>query len=57
MNHFMKQKIDDMIKLSIIVPFYNVEPLIEQCIRSLYNQDISDDEFEVICINDLSPSK
>lgn len=51
----MKQKIDDMIKLSIIVPFYNVEPLIEQCIRSLYNQDISDDEFEVICINDLSP--
>lgn len=27
------------IRLSIIVPFYNVEKYIEQCIRSLYDQD------------------
>lgn len=44
-----------MIKLSIIVPFYNVEPFIEECIRSLYNQDISWDEYEVICVDDCSP--
>lgn len=44
-----------MIKLSIIVPFYNVEQYIEECIRSLYNQDIPMSDYEVICINDCSP--
>jgi glycosyltransferase involved in cell wall biosynthesis len=44
-----------MIKLSIIVPFYNVELYIEQCIRSLYNQDLPQSEFEVICVDDCSP--
>lgn len=44
-----------MIRLSIIVPFYNVEKYIEQCVRSLYDQDISTDEYEVICIDDCSP--
>ena len=44
-----------MIRLSIIVPFYNVEKYIEQCIRSLYNQDIPHDQYEVICVDDHSP--
>ena len=44
-----------MIRLSIIVPFYNAEPYIEQCIRSLYNQDIPQEEYEVICVDDCSP--
>lgn len=44
-----------MIRLSIIVPFYNVEKYIEQCIRSLYDQDIPHDEYEVICVDDCSP--
>lgn len=44
-----------MIKLSIIVPFYNVEKYIEQCIRSFFNQDIPLKEYEVICVNDCSP--
>lgn len=44
-----------MKNLSIIVPFYNVEPYIEECIRSLYRQDIPHDEYEVICIDDCSP--
>lgn len=44
-----------MLLLSFVVPFYNVEPYIEECIRSLYNQDISRDEYEVICIDDCSP--
>ncbi len=43
-----------MIRLSIIVPFYNVEKYIEQCIRSLYNQDIPCEEYEVICVDDYS---
>lgn len=44
-----------MLRLSFIVPFYNVEPYIEECIRSLYDQDIPQDEYEVICVDDCSP--
>ena len=44
-----------MIRLSIIVPFYNVEKYIEECIHSLYDQDIPQEEYEVICVDDCSP--
>jgi len=44
-----------MIRLSIIVPCYNVEKYVEECIRSMYNQDIPQDEYEVICVDDCSP--
>ena len=44
-----------MIRLSIIVPFYGVEKYIEECIRSLYDQDIPMEEYEVICVDDCSP--
>lgn len=44
-----------MIRLSIIIPFYNVEQYIAQCLDSVYHQDISEEEYEVICVNDASP--
>lgn len=44
-----------MIRLSIIIPFYNVEKYISQCLDSVFNQDIPLDEYEVICVNDGSP--
>lgn len=44
-----------MIRLSIIIPMYNVAPFVERCIRSLEDQDIPKDEYELICINDGSP--
>ena len=44
-----------MIKLSIIIPFYNVEQYIAQCLDSVYLQDIPETEYEVICVNDASP--
>ena len=43
------------LRLSFIVPFYNVEPYVEECIRSLYAQDIPWEEYEVICVDDCSP--
>ncbi len=43
------------IRLSIIIPFYNVEQYIAQCLDSVYNQDIPEEEYEVICVNDASP--
>lgn len=44
-----------MIKISFIIPFYNVKQYIEECVRSLYDQDIPLEEYEVICVNDCSP--
>ena len=44
-----------MKRLSIIVPIYNVEPYIERCLRSLEDQDISKNDYEIICVNDGSP--
>lgn len=34
---------------------YNVEHYVERCLRSLEDQDIPGDEYEIICINDGSP--
>ena len=44
-----------MLRLSIIIPFYNVEQYIEQCIRSMYEQNIPLSEYEVVCVDDCSP--
>lgn len=40
--------------LSFIVPVYNVEQYLDECLRSLVNQDIPPDDYEIICINDGS---
>lgn len=44
-----------MKRLSIIIPFYNVEQYIAQCLDSVYQQDILEAEYEVICVDDCSP--
>lgn len=41
-----------MVKVSIIVPFFNTEKYIEKCLNSLVNQTLSD--IEIICVNDGS---
>ena len=40
----------DMIKVSVIIPIYNVEQYIEECILSVINQTLKD--IEIICVND-----
>lgn len=42
-------------KLSIIVPIYNVEAYLSNCLDSLLEQDISHNDYEIICVNDCSP--
>lgn len=44
-----------MKSLSFIVPVYNVEKYIGACLDSLYAQDIPEEEYEVICVDDCSP--
>lgn len=43
-----------MIKLSIIVPVYNVEKYIGRCIESCMKQDLPQDEYELLIVNDGS---
>ena len=43
--------------ISFVVPFYNVDKFIGQCLDSLFTQDISLDEYEVICVNDCSTDR
>lgn len=41
-------------KLSYIIPVYNGERYLHQCIDSLLNQGLSKDEYEIICVDDCS---
>lgn len=42
-------------KLSIIVPVYNVEQYIAKCLESCLQQDLRSDEFEILVVNDGTP--
>lgn len=39
-------------KLSIVVPVYNVEQYILPCIQSIFRQGLSEEDFELILVND-----
>ena len=41
-----------MAKISVLMPIYNAEPFLDECINSVLNQTFTD--FEVICVNDGS---
>jgi len=41
-----------MIKVSVIIPVYNVQAYIRECLDSLINQTLQD--IEIVCINDCS---
>lgn len=42
-------------KLSIILPVYNVEHFIESALCSIYGQNVPEDLFEVVVVNDGTP--
>ena len=44
-----------MIKVSVVIPVYNVEKYLEDCIKSVINQTL--DDIEIICVNDGSTDK
>ena len=41
-----------MVKVSVIIPIYNVENYLEECLYSIVNQTLKD--IEIICVNDGS---
>lgn len=42
-----------MVKVSVVIPVYNVEDFLEECLDSVVNQTLRD--IEIICVNDGSP--
>jgi glycosyltransferase involved in cell wall biosynthesis/CDP-glycerol glycerophosphotransferase (TagB/SpsB family) len=44
-----------MPKVSVIIPVYNVEKYLRECLDSVINQTLPD--IEIICVNDASPDK
>lgn len=45
---------DNPLIISFVVPVYNVDLYIEECVRSLYNQNIDKSLYEVIIVDDCS---
>ncbi|MDO5971132.1 glycosyltransferase [Flavivirga aquimarina] len=43
-----------IIKISIIIPVFNVEKFLNKCISSIVNQEVDSDKFEIIAVNDGS---
>ena len=44
-----------MVKVSVVIPVYNVEDYLEECLDSIVNQTL--DDIEIICVNDGSKDK
>lgn len=44
-------------KISVIIPMYKVEKYIERCLSSVLSQDLPEQEYEIICVDDGSPDK
>ena len=45
------------LKLSVIVPIYNVEKYLHKCVDSLLNQDLTMEDYEIILVDDGSPDR
>lgn len=41
-------------RLSVVVPVYNVEPFLRKCVDSLLDQDLTEDEYEIVLVDDGS---
>ena len=44
-------------KLSVIVPVYNVEKYLHKCVASLLKQDLFPEDYEIILVDDGSPDR
>lgn len=49
-----RERAENKVFLSIIVPVYNTESYLDECIQSLLEQNISSEDYEIVCVNDGS---
>lgn len=50
-----REKSDYKPLVSVIIPVYNVEPYLEECLKSIVNQTLA--QIEIICVNDGSTDR
>lgn len=43
-----------MIKISVVIPCFNAEKYIEECLESVFNQTIGIENMQIILIDDAS---
>tara|TARA_B100000902_G_C27240701_1_gene879827 strand:- start:173 stop:1069 length:897 start_codon:yes stop_codon:yes gene_type:complete len=48
---------DKIISIDIVIPCYNVEKVIEECVRSLYHQIYPDNKYHCYFVNDASTDR
>ena len=48
------ERVNRMLKVSVVIPVYNPGEYFTPCIESLTSQSLPQDEFEIICIDDGS---
>jgi poly(ribitol-phosphate) beta-N-acetylglucosaminyltransferase len=48
------ERVNRMLKVSVVIPVYNPGEYFTPCIESLRSQSLSPDEFEIICVDDGS---
>ena len=53
-NFNSEKSINQMIRLSVIIPMWNAERYIERCVSSCYRQGLEEEEFEILIANDGS---
>lgn len=49
------ENISEQLLLTFIVPCYNVEYFVQRCLDSIYDCDLPEEQFEIVCVNDCSP--
>lgn len=54
LQKYRRRKVGYIMFISIIIPIYNTEKYLDECLQSLLKQNISTDDYEIICINDGS---
>ena len=50
----LPRNFERIMKLSIIIPVYNVAPYLRKCVESVLEQDLNPEEYEVILVDDGS---
>lgn len=54
---FIAMKGERQMFLSFIIPVYNAEAYLKECMESILHQDLSHDRYEIICVNDGSTDR
>lgn len=45
------------VRLTVVVPMYNAESHLSDCLDSLLAQDMGEDEYEIVCVDDGSTDR